>query len=180
MYQPTRSELSVSRLSKVSILQTYLLTDATVNITSCVVISSFVVVVFFVECSELTDAILELDIFNLSSTTDSGVKRSSAPAPKRAGEADEEFDIDESRSLFWQPGKHGFYSPRPGKNTPERLNAFRNVGRYVFNPVVIVLVCAVNCLRRLVSESTCVEWDVKLYSYVSQWRPRVCTGESRK
>jgi len=82
-----------------------------------------------VACSELTDAILELDIFNLSSA-DSGVKRSSAPPAKRVSEFDEEFDMDESRSLFWQPGKHGFYSPRPGKNTPERLNAFRNVGRY--------------------------------------------------
>jgi len=78
----------------------------------------------------LTDAILELDIFNLSST-DSGVKRSSSALPaKRVSEVDEEFDTDEARSLFWQPGKHGFYSPRPGKNTPERLNAFRNVGRY--------------------------------------------------
>jgi len=31
--------------------------------------------------------------------------------------------------LFYQPGKRGFYSPRQGKCTPERLNAFRNVGR---------------------------------------------------
>jgi len=79
----------------------------------------------------LTDAILELDIFNLSST-DAGVKKSSsASLSKRVvAETDEEFEVDETRSLFWQPGKHGFYSPRPGKNTPERLNAFRNVGRY--------------------------------------------------
>jgi len=83
-----------------------------------------------VEFSELTDAILDLDIFNLTSA-DSG-KKSSASTAKRITDVDDpEFDVDESRSLFWQPGKHGFYSPRPGKNTPERLNAFRNVGRYL-------------------------------------------------
>ena len=39
---------------------------------------------------------------------------------------------DEDNSpLFWQPNKNGFYSPRPGKNTPARLNAFRNVGRII-------------------------------------------------
>ena len=27
------------------------------------------------------------------------------------------------------PGKRGFYSPAQGRGTPERLNAFRNVGR---------------------------------------------------
>ena len=85
----------------------------------------------------MTDAILELDIFNLSAT-DSGVKRSLDPPTKRVGEPDEEFDVDECRSLFWQPGKHGFYSPRPGKNTPERLNAFRNVGRCVSLTVIII------------------------------------------
>ena len=31
--------------------------------------------------------------------------------------------------LFWQPDKKGVYAPRPGKATPERLNAYRNVGR---------------------------------------------------
>jgi len=79
--------------------------------------------------SELTDAILELDIFNLSAA-DTGIKKSSsASLTKRVTDVDEEFDADETRSLFWQPGKHGFYCPRPGKNTTERLNAFRNVGR---------------------------------------------------
>lgn len=31
--------------------------------------------------------------------------------------------------LFWQPDKKGVYAPRPGKATPERLTAYRNVGR---------------------------------------------------
>lgn len=32
-------------------------------------------------------------------------------------------------SLFYQPGRPGFYAPRAGTNSPERLNAYRNVGR---------------------------------------------------
>jgi len=33
--------------------------------------------------------------------------------------------------LFYQPGLRNFYSPRQGDPTPERLNAFRNVGRII-------------------------------------------------
>ncbi|XP_053696945.1 E3 ubiquitin-protein ligase hyd isoform X2 [Sabethes cyaneus] len=33
--------------------------------------------------------------------------------------------------LFYSPGKRGFYSPRQGYPSSERLNAFRNVGRLV-------------------------------------------------
>ena len=33
--------------------------------------------------------------------------------------------------LFYQPGKAGFYAPRVGAITPERLNAYRNVGRMI-------------------------------------------------
>ncbi|KAL1422902.1 hypothetical protein MTO96_021624 [Rhipicephalus appendiculatus] len=33
--------------------------------------------------------------------------------------------------LDLDPGKRGFYAPRQGKCTPDRLNAFRNVGRIV-------------------------------------------------
>jgi E3 ubiquitin-protein ligase EDD1 len=83
---------------------------------------------------EPQDAILELDIFNLSSSMDSG-KKSALLTPvtskQRLGDGEDEFDVEDSRSLFWQPGKRGFYSPRPGKNTPERLNGFRNVGRII-------------------------------------------------
>lgn len=41
---------------------------------------------------------------------------------------DSENEIDNS-PLFFQPGKPGFYSPRPGKNSAQRINCFRNVGR---------------------------------------------------
>lgn len=41
-------------------------------------------------------------------------------------------DGEDNAPLFYSPGKRGFYSPRQGKGSFERLNAFRNVGRYVF------------------------------------------------
>ncbi|XP_063054965.1 E3 ubiquitin-protein ligase UBR5 isoform X12 [Engraulis encrasicolus] len=44
-------------------------------------------------------------------------------------ELDDPDDADDNAPLFYQPGKRGFYSPRPGKNTEARLNCFRNIGR---------------------------------------------------
>ncbi|KAG7270745.1 LOW QUALITY PROTEIN: hypothetical protein CRUP_010579 [Coryphaenoides rupestris] len=44
-------------------------------------------------------------------------------------ELDEADGDDDNAPLFYQPGKRGFYSPRPGKNTEARLNCFRNIGR---------------------------------------------------
>lgn len=41
----------------------------------------------------------------------------------------EECPVDDYAPLFYSPGKCGFYSPREGFATYERLNAFRNVGR---------------------------------------------------
>ena len=88
--------------------------------------------------SELSaDVILDLDIFNLSSSSDKN-KRTATPGGKIAETPDEDDEFVDNSSLFWQPGKRGYYSPRPGKNTPERLNAFRNVGRY--STVVIMLI----------------------------------------
>lgn len=70
------------------------------------------------------EALLDLDIFNLSSTSSSGSK-------KKTGEVEEEEELEDNAPLFWQPGKRGYYSPRPGRNTLERLNCFRNVGRII-------------------------------------------------
>ena len=43
---------------------------------------------------------------------------------------DDDYDdyLDNS-PLFFQPGKTGFYSPRCGKVSVERLSCYRNVGR---------------------------------------------------
>ena len=75
------------------------------------------------------DVILDLDIFNLSSSSDKN-KKAATPGGKSAEAAEEDDEFVDNSPLFWQPGKRGYYSPRPGKNTPERLNAFRNVGRW--------------------------------------------------
>ncbi|KAK2726284.1 hypothetical protein QYM36_000668 [Artemia franciscana] len=61
---------------------------------------------------------LDLDVFNLSNY----YKKLSDEGEERT---------DDSSSLFFMPGKRGFYSPRQGKASPERLNAFRNVGRLI-------------------------------------------------
>ena len=53
--------------------------------------------------------------------TDSPIKRKShIPEPE---------PNDDNSALFWQPGKKGYYAPRPGNNSMQRCNAFRNVGR---------------------------------------------------
>lgn len=39
--------------------------------------------------------------------------------------------LNEDTPLFWQPDQKGVYAPRPGKHTPERLTAYRNIGRLV-------------------------------------------------
>ena len=39
--------------------------------------------------------------------------------------------LNEYAPLFWQPDKKGVYAPRPGKHTPERLTAYRNIGRLI-------------------------------------------------
>lgn len=43
----------------------------------------------------------------------------------------DESQLDDSAPLFYSPGKRGFYSPRQGYASFERINAFRNIGRYV-------------------------------------------------
>lgn len=36
---------------------------------------------------------------------------------------------DDNEPLFYSPGKRGFYTPRQGLASFERINAFRNIGR---------------------------------------------------
>lgn len=69
-----------------------------------------------------SDTLLDLDVFNFGD-------RSRRGSSARRSDGEDEDDPDDNCPLFYQPGKRGFYSPRQGKCTPERLNAFRNVGR---------------------------------------------------
>ena len=42
---------------------------------------------------------------------------------------DDEIVFLDNSPLFFQPGKTGFYSPRCGRISEERLSCYRNVGR---------------------------------------------------
>ncbi|GFU25773.1 e3 ubiquitin-protein ligase UBR5 [Nephila pilipes] len=70
------------------------------------------------------DYLLDSDVFSLG-------KRSRSGSTTRRSDGEDDEDMDDNCPLFYQPGKRGFYSPRQGKGTPERLNAFRNVGRVI-------------------------------------------------
>lgn len=63
----------------------------------------------------------------------------------------EECPVDDYAPLFYSPGKCGFYSPREGFATYERLNAFRNVGRYDTNNHIHITVIANNIHSHLIS-----------------------------
>lgn len=54
--------------------------------------------------------------------------------------------------MFWQPDKNilGFYSPRPGKNSPQRLNAFRNVGRIIAICLLQNELCPISLSRHVI------------------------------
>jgi E3 ubiquitin-protein ligase EDD1 len=71
------------------------------------------------------DVLLDLDVFNLGADKTPVYKRPS----NKLSDCDD--DLDGRCPLFWQPGKQGYYSLRPGNNSDERLNAFRNIGRCV-------------------------------------------------
>lgn len=75
------------------------------------------------------ETLLDLDVFSLGERS----RRSAvaATAARRSDAEEEEEDGEDCSPLVYQPGKRGFYSPRQGKCTPDRLNAFRNVGRIV-------------------------------------------------
>lgn len=74
--------------------------------------------------------VLELDVFSLA---DRGCSRKGGRnATAGDGTTQDEQTVQEEEDnapLFYCPGKRGFYAPRQGKITFERLNAFRNVGR---------------------------------------------------
>ncbi|XP_017473114.1 PREDICTED: E3 ubiquitin-protein ligase hyd isoform X1 [Rhagoletis zephyria] len=43
----------------------------------------------------------------------------------------EQCQIEDSDPLFYSPGKRGFYTPRQGYGSFERINAFKNIGRLI-------------------------------------------------
>lgn len=91
--------------------------------------------------SNSSDSPGDLDIFNLSrssNTNSSNLNKSSGvgsgstpPTNLRQGTMEDDDEVEDNAPLFYQPGKRGFVSPRQGKCTQERKNAFRNVGRII-------------------------------------------------
>ncbi|KAK9512923.1 hypothetical protein O3M35_001231 [Rhynocoris fuscipes] len=54
---------------------------------------------------------------------------SDMPAGGETSDSVDDTAIEDNAPLFYAPGKRGFYSPRQGRASFERLNAFRNTGR---------------------------------------------------
>uniref|UniRef100_A0AAY5EXU1 E3 ubiquitin-protein ligase UBR5 n=1 Tax=Electrophorus electricus TaxID=8005 RepID=A0AAY5EXU1_ELEEL len=75
------------------------------------------------------DSILDLGLLDTPEKAQENRKRHGSTRSVVDMELDDTDDGDDNAPLFYQPGKRGFYSPRPGKNTEARLNCFRNVGR---------------------------------------------------
>lgn len=67
-----------------------------------------------------SEALLDLDVFSLTER---------CAANKKKMENSILDDTEDNAPLFYSPGKRGFYTPRQGRASYERINAFRNVGR---------------------------------------------------
>ncbi|XP_050538326.1 E3 ubiquitin-protein ligase UBR5 isoform X3 [Daktulosphaira vitifoliae] len=78
------------------------------------------------------DSLLEdVDLF-LSLSEQHGSKTAATPVKENVPEENAtEETLEDNMPLFYCPGKQGFYSPRQGKASYERLNAFRNTGRLI-------------------------------------------------
>ncbi|XP_014208162.1 E3 ubiquitin-protein ligase UBR5 isoform X2 [Copidosoma floridanum] len=69
-----------------------------------------------------SEALLDLDVFSLTER---------CGAKKKNLDNSIVDDPEDNAPLFYAPGKRGFYTPRQGRASYERLNAFRNVGRLI-------------------------------------------------
>ncbi|XP_077989768.1 E3 ubiquitin-protein ligase UBR5-like [Glandiceps talaboti] len=88
--------------------------------------------------------VLDIDIFSLD--------RNNEKPKKTEGDGEEEEESDDNAPLFHQPGKRGFYSPRPGKNSTERINAFRNIGRILGLCLLQNELCPLQLNRHVIKE----------------------------
>ncbi|XP_036193817.1 E3 ubiquitin-protein ligase UBR5 isoform X14 [Myotis myotis] len=81
------------------------------------------------QCNQENGADSILDLGLLDSSEKENRKRHGSSRSVVDMDLDDTDDGDDNAPLFYQPGKRGFYTPRPGKNTEARLNCFRNIGR---------------------------------------------------
>ncbi|KAH8242648.1 hypothetical protein KR032_000861, partial [Drosophila birchii] len=70
-----------------------------------------------------------IEIINFKQKTDASTQ-SSQPKKSPSVVLVEPAD-DDNEPLFYSPGKRGFYTPRQGFASFERINAFRNIGRLI-------------------------------------------------
>ncbi|XP_026726187.1 E3 ubiquitin-protein ligase UBR5 isoform X6 [Trichoplusia ni] len=78
-----------------------------------------------------SEAILDLDVFSLSERGGGAAGAAAGAGGAASSSAAAAAPADDAAPLFYSPGKRGYYSPRQGRATPERINAFRNVGRII-------------------------------------------------
>ncbi|XP_076647638.1 E3 ubiquitin-protein ligase hyd isoform X1 [Halictus rubicundus] len=69
-----------------------------------------------------SEGLLDLDMYSLAARWGANKKKIENSIPD---------DTEDNAPLFYSPGKRGFYTPRQGRASYERLNAFRNVGRLI-------------------------------------------------
>ena len=126
--------------------------------------------------SSSSDSLFEMDMYSLTrNTPPSGNSAGKSSANNTSGrtldvDIDEE-DEEDNCALFYQPGKRGFYSPRLGKGSAERINAFRNVGRIMGLCLLQNELCPLNLnrhvykyiLRRTISWHDLAFFDPVLY-----------------
>jgi E3 ubiquitin-protein ligase EDD1 len=126
--------------------------------------------------SSSSDSLFEMDMYSLTRNTppsaNSTGKSSANNTSGRAVDVDiDEEDEEDNSPLFYQPGKRGFYSPRLGKGSAERINAFRNVGRIMGLCLLQNELCPLNLnrhvykyiLRRTISWHDLAFFDPVLY-----------------
>ncbi|KAG8042536.1 hypothetical protein G9C98_005170 [Cotesia typhae] len=70
-----------------------------------------------------SEALLDLDVFSLTERCGANKKKMDNSILD---------DTEDNAPLFYSPGKRGFYTPRQGRASYERLNAFRNVGSVIY------------------------------------------------
>ena len=126
-----------------------------------------------------SESLFELDMFNPSRNSQSSANatKNTTNASGRPVDVDmDEDDEEDNAPLFYQPGKRGFYSPRQGKGSTERINAFRNVGRIMGLCLLQNELCPLNLnrhvfkyiLRRNVSWHDLAFFDPVLYESLRQ------------
>lgn len=70
-----------------------------------------------------------LDIITFKQKSDSSASSSGHSKKMNPVVLLEPCHVEDNDPLFYMPGKRGFYTPRQGYGSFERINAFRNIGR---------------------------------------------------